>query len=49
MIGPHLLKNSGYDPLKDFDYITVAVQAPNILAVRADSPHKSFADVHQVP
>ena len=45
VIGPHLLKNSGYDPLKDFDYITVAVQAPNILAVRADSPHKSFADV----
>ena len=45
VIGPHLLNNSGYDPTKDFDYITVAVQAPNILAVRADSPHKSFADV----
>jgi hypothetical protein len=35
VIGPHLLKNGGYDPTKDFDYITVAVQAPNILAVRA--------------
>jgi tripartite-type tricarboxylate transporter receptor subunit TctC len=45
VIGPHLLKNSGYDPLKDFDYITVAVQAPNILTVRADSPYKTFADV----
>ena len=45
VIGPHLLKNSGYDPTKDFDYITVAVQAPNVLAVRADSPHKSFADL----
>jgi tripartite-type tricarboxylate transporter receptor subunit TctC len=45
VIGPHLLKNSGYDPTKDFDYITVAVQAPNVLAVRADSPYKSFADV----
>jgi len=45
VIGPHLLKNSGYDPLKDFDYITVAVQAPNILTVRADSPYKSLADV----
>jgi tripartite-type tricarboxylate transporter receptor subunit TctC len=45
VIGPHLLKNSGYDPTRDFDYITVAVQAPNILAVRADSPHKSLADV----
>jgi tripartite-type tricarboxylate transporter receptor subunit TctC len=45
VIGPHLLKNSGYDPIKDFDYITVAVQAPNILAVRADSAYKSLADV----
>ncbi|HUP29054.1 MAG TPA: tripartite tricarboxylate transporter substrate binding protein [Usitatibacter sp.] len=45
VIGPHLLKNSGYDPLKDFDYVTVAVQAPNILTVRADSPYKSLADV----
>jgi tripartite-type tricarboxylate transporter receptor subunit TctC len=45
VIGPHLLKNSGYDPTKDFDYVTVAVQAPNVLAVRADSPHKSLADV----
>ncbi len=45
VIGPHLLKNMGYDPTRDFDYITVAVQAPNILAVRADSPYKSLADV----
>ena len=45
VIGPHLLKNTGYDPTKDFDYVTVAVQAPNILAVRADSPYKTFADL----
>ena len=45
VIGPHLTKNAGYDPLKDFDYITVAVQAPNVLAVPANSPHKSVADV----
>ncbi len=45
VIGPHLIKNVPYDPLKDFDYITVAVQAPNVLAVPASSPHKSFADV----
>lgn len=45
VIGPHLIKNPGYDPLKDFDYITVAVQAPNVLAVPAGSPHKSMADV----
>jgi tripartite-type tricarboxylate transporter receptor subunit TctC len=46
VIGPHLLKGTaGYDPTKDFDYISVAVQAPNVLTVRADSPYKSFADL----
>jgi tripartite-type tricarboxylate transporter receptor subunit TctC len=45
VIGPHLVKNSAYDPLKDFDYITIAVQAPNVLAVPANSPHKTLADV----
>ena len=45
VIGPHLIKNPGYDPLKDFDYITIAVQAPNVLAVPASSPHKTLADV----
>ncbi|MDD0837127.1 tripartite tricarboxylate transporter substrate binding protein [Curvibacter sp. HBC61] len=45
VIGPHLLKNLGYDPLKDFDYITVAVQAPNVLAVPAASSFKTLADV----
>ncbi|MEF7613531.1 tripartite tricarboxylate transporter substrate binding protein [Aquincola sp. MAHUQ-54] len=45
VIGPHLIKNAGYDALKDFDYISVAVQAPNVLVVPASSPHKSLADV----
>jgi tripartite-type tricarboxylate transporter receptor subunit TctC len=45
VIGPHLIKTTPYDPLKDFDYLTVAVQAPNVLAVPANSPHKSIADV----
>jgi tripartite-type tricarboxylate transporter receptor subunit TctC len=45
VIGPHLIKNVAYDALKDFDYITVAVQAPNVLAVPANSPHKTLADV----
>ncbi len=45
VIGPHLIKNTGYDPLKDFDYVTVAVQAPNVLAVPANSPHKTFGDL----
>jgi tripartite-type tricarboxylate transporter receptor subunit TctC len=45
VIGPHLVKNPGYDPLHDFDYISVAVQAPNVLAVPVASPHKNFADL----
>jgi tripartite-type tricarboxylate transporter receptor subunit TctC len=45
VIGPHLLKNLPYDPTKDLDYITVAVQAPNVLVVPAASPHKSMAEV----
>jgi tripartite-type tricarboxylate transporter receptor subunit TctC len=45
VIGPHLIKSVPYDPLKDFDYLTVAVQAPNVLAVPANSPHKTLADV----
>jgi len=45
VIGPHLVKGVAYDALKDFDYLTVAVQAPNVLAVPAASPHKSLADV----
>jgi tripartite-type tricarboxylate transporter receptor subunit TctC len=45
VIAPHLIKNVAYDATKDFDLITVAVQAPNVLVVPAASPHKSLADV----
>ena len=45
VIAPHLIKSVQYDALKDFDLITVAVQAPNVLVVPATSPHKSLADV----
>ncbi|MBX3611262.1 MAG: tripartite tricarboxylate transporter substrate binding protein [Hydrogenophaga sp.] len=44
VIAPHLTKVT-YDATKDFDLITVAVQAPNVLVVPAASPHKSMADV----
>jgi len=44
VIAPHLIKVP-YDATKDFDYITVAVQAPNVLVVPAVSPHKTMADV----
>ena len=33
VVNPHLQKTLQYDPLKDFDLITVAVQAPNVLVV----------------
>jgi tripartite-type tricarboxylate transporter receptor subunit TctC len=45
VIGPHLLKGVGYDALKDLDYITVAVQAPNVLCVPAASKLRTLADV----
>jgi tripartite-type tricarboxylate transporter receptor subunit TctC len=45
VIAPHLLKSVPYDMAKDFDFITVAVQAPNVLVVPAASPLKSVADV----
>jgi tripartite-type tricarboxylate transporter receptor subunit TctC len=34
-----------YDAAKDFDYLTVGVQSPNVLVVPAASPYKSVADV----
>jgi hypothetical protein len=45
VIAPHLMAKVPYDALKDFEYITVAVQAPNVLVVPASSPYKSMADV----
>ena len=45
VIAPHLIKSMPYDALKDFDPITVLVQAPNVLVVPAASPYKTVADV----
>lgn len=45
VIGPHLIKNVPYDALKDFDYITVAVQAPNVLVVPVSSPFKTLGEM----
>ena len=45
VIAPHLIKNVPYDAGKDFDLITVLVQAPNVLVVPVASPFKSVADV----
>lgn len=45
VIAPHLIKGVQYDALKDLDPITVAVQAPNVLVVPANSPYKNVADL----
>ena len=47
VIVPHLMKSGSlpYEPLKDFDPITVAVASPNVLVVPTASPHKSVTDV----
>ena len=45
VIAPHLIKATPYDPLQDFDTITVLVQAPNVLVVPASSQFNSVADI----
>jgi tripartite-type tricarboxylate transporter receptor subunit TctC len=45
VIAPHLMKNVPYDANKDFDLLTVAVQAPNVLVVPATSPINSVPDL----
>jgi len=45
VIAPHLYKSVPYDPTRDFDLLTVAVQAPNVLVVPESSPHKSVAEL----
>jgi tripartite-type tricarboxylate transporter receptor subunit TctC len=45
VIAPHLIKPMPYEALKDFDLLTVAVQAPNVLVVPAASPLKTVAEV----
>ena len=45
VIAPHLYKGVQYDALKDFDPISVLVQAPNVLCVPANSPIKNVGDM----
>ena len=44
-INPVLQKNLQYDPLKDFDLLTLAVRAPNVLVVNPAMPAKNIADL----
>ena len=45
VVNPHLQKTLQYDPLKDFDLITVAVQAPNVLVCNPGFEAKTVQDV----
>ena len=45
VVNPHLQKSLPYDPTKDFDLLTVAVQAPNVLVANPNLPVKTVADV----
>src|SRR3954464_606024 len=45
VIAPHLIKAVQYDALKDFDPITIAVQAPNVLVVPINSPDKTVPEL----
>lgn len=42
---PFLQKNLSYDPLKDFDLMTVAVRSPNVLFVNPNIPVNNVAEL----
>jgi len=45
VITPHLMKTAPYDAEKDFDYITVPVQAPNVLIASPAQKARTVAEV----
>ncbi|RKJ97034.1 Bug family tripartite tricarboxylate transporter substrate binding protein [Alicycliphilus denitrificans] len=45
VIAPHLVKNIPYDAVKDFDYISLPVQAPNVLVASPAQKARTLADV----
>jgi tripartite-type tricarboxylate transporter receptor subunit TctC len=44
-VNPFLQKNLGYDPAKDFDLLTVAVRAPNVLVANPKFPASTLQEV----
>ena len=44
-INPALQKNLQYDPVKDFDLLTLAVRAPNVLVVSPAMPARNVNDL----
>jgi len=45
VINPNLIDKLGYDPLKDFTYITQVFIVPNIMVVTPDVPAKTVQEV----
>ncbi|MGA0569139.1 Bug family tripartite tricarboxylate transporter substrate binding protein [Variovorax sp. VNK109] len=45
VIAPHLVKGVPYDAVNDFDYITVPVQAPNVLVASPAQSAKTLQEV----
>lgn len=44
-VNPVLQKNMAYDPSKDFDLLTVAVRAPNVLVANPNVPASTVAEL----
>jgi tripartite-type tricarboxylate transporter receptor subunit TctC len=45
VVAPHLFQNVPYDATKDFDYLSVPVQAPNVLVASSDQKARKVGDV----
>ena len=45
VVNPHLQKNMAYDPSRDLDLLSVAVQAPNVLVANPSQPVKNVAEL----
>ncbi|KQP19594.1 tripartite tricarboxylate transporter substrate binding protein [Pseudorhodoferax sp. Leaf265] len=45
VVTPHLVKSVPYDATKDFDYISVPVQAPNVLVASPKQKERTLAEV----
>ena len=45
VVAPHLIKSVAYDPIADFDYISLPFQAPNVLVTGPKRPERTVAHV----
>ena len=45
VVNPHLQKSLPYDPSRDFDLLSVLVQAPNVLVANAKEPVSSVSEL----